>query len=131
MSEDDANRVPGAERDDRVDADPGEIRAEDRAPLDADVRVGRREHVPPRHARARELPELCEHGEEEWKRMNRRELVEERVDPVEDSDEHALTGLPDSLGSPGEARAAPGARRFLKGRCRDRSRRVDGALLRL
>ena len=89
MREDDADGVARSERDDRVDPDPGEVGAEDRAALDAHVRVRGGEDVPPGHARARELPELREDGEEERQRMNRRELVEERVDPVEDADEHA------------------------------------------
>jgi hypothetical protein len=89
VREHDAYRVAGTKGDDRVDPDPGEVRAEDRAALDAYSRIRGCEHVAPRHARAGELPELGEDGEEERPGMDRRELVEERVDPVEDADEHA------------------------------------------
>ena len=94
MREHDRSGVPGAQGDERVDSNPGEVGAEDRAALDPYARVRGGEHVAPRHARAGELPELGEDGEEERPGMDRRELVEEGVDPVEDADEHAPNCLP-------------------------------------
>ena len=87
MREDDADGVPARERDDRVDADPGEIRAEDRAPLDASHPGTRRRARSPRHARARELRRAARARRgRAGSGSTARELVEECVDPVEDAD---------------------------------------------
>ncbi len=88
MGEDDADGVTGTGRDDRVDADAGEVRAVDRDPRDAVLRVGGSEDIAPRSARARELQEVAADRERERQEVNRPELVEERIDSVEYADGH-------------------------------------------
>ena len=78
---------PARARDDRVDPDACEVGGVDRAPRDALVGVRGGEHVPPGPARARHL----QRGGERWREragsgLDRPELVEERIDPVEDAE---------------------------------------------
>ena len=96
MGKDDAHRVPRPERDDRIDAHPGEICADDRPSPDSLIRIRGGQHVPPRHARAGELRKLRKQREEDRERVDRRELVEKGVDPIEDADHDLL----DKTGNP-------------------------------
>ena len=75
--------VAAARRHDRVDADAGEVRAEDRAPPDEALRVGRGDDVPPGAADAAELEELAEQPQPERGPADVREVVEEDVNVVQ------------------------------------------------
>ena len=88
MGEDDADRVASPGRDDRVDADTGEICAVDREPADPVLGIGSREDVAPRPAGTRELEQVTADRERQRDEVNRPELVEECVDPVQDADGH-------------------------------------------
>ena len=107
VREDDTHGVSGPHRDDRVDADAGEVGREDGEPRDDLLVVGGDEDVPPRLARAGEPRELAQHGDERRQDVDRREPIEERVDPVEDAG-HVLV-LPAARGG-GQASARLGVR---------------------
>jgi hypothetical protein len=94
MGEHDSYRVAGASGDDRVDPDAGQIGAPDGDPRHALLRIRGGEHVPPGAARARHLEQVAPDREGEREERDRPELVEERVDAVEDSYEHRGCSVP-------------------------------------
>ena len=131
MGEEDPDDVAAPCGEDRVDPDARDVGGEDRAPAHARVRVGGREDVPPRPARAAELQQMAADRGEQRQDRDLREEVPEALARSPDLVDHALTVLASLAGGcgaigTGSARFPLDGRRCLTPSARPRASRRQG-----